>query len=59
VEWRIRAAHFPAVKSLDTFDFTAIPSLNKMLVTCQALRRVQRVDGQESPPRRPPRSARQ
>ncbi|WP_174503342.1 IS21-like element helper ATPase IstB [Acidiphilium sp. C61] len=32
VERRIRAAHFPAVKSLDTFDFTAIPSLNKMLV---------------------------
>ena len=29
---RIRAARFPAVKSLDTFDFTAIPSLNKMLV---------------------------
>ena len=32
VERRIRAAHFPAVKSFDTFDFTAIPSLNKMLV---------------------------
>ena len=32
VERRIRQAHFPAVKSLDTFDFTAIPSLNKMLV---------------------------
>nr|WP_025290547.1 IS21-like element helper ATPase IstB [Sphingomonas sanxanigenens] len=32
VERRIRAARFPAVKSLDTFDFTAIPSLNKMLV---------------------------
>ena len=32
VEWRIRAARFPAVKSLDTFDFTAIPSLNKALV---------------------------
>ena len=29
VERRIRAARFPAVKSLDTFDFTAIPSLNK------------------------------
>ena len=27
-----RAARFPAVKSFDTFDFTAIPSLNKMLV---------------------------
>ncbi len=32
VERRIRAARFPAVKSLDTFDFTAIPGLNKMLV---------------------------
>jgi DNA replication protein DnaC len=32
VERRIRQARFPAVKSLDTFDFVAIPSLNKMLV---------------------------
>ena len=32
VERRIRAARFPAVKSFDTFDFTAIPSLNKMMV---------------------------
>jgi DNA replication protein DnaC len=32
VERRIHAAHFPAVKSLDSFDFTALPSLNKMLV---------------------------
>ena len=32
VQRRIRAAHFPAVKSLDTFDFTAIPSVNKHLV---------------------------
>ncbi len=32
IERRIRAAKFPAVKSFDTFDFTAIPSLNKMLV---------------------------
>jgi DNA replication protein DnaC len=32
VQRRIRAAHFPVVKSLDTFDFAAIPSLNKMLV---------------------------
>ena len=32
VERRIRAARFPAVKSLDSFDFMAIPSLNKMLV---------------------------
>ncbi len=33
VERRIRAARFPAVKSLDTFDFLAIPSVNKVLVT--------------------------
>lgn len=32
VERRIKSARFPAVKSLDTFAFTAIPSLNKMLV---------------------------
>ena len=29
VERRIRQARFPAVKSLDSFDFTALPSLNK------------------------------
>jgi DNA replication protein DnaC len=32
VDRRIRAAKFPVVKGLDSFDFTAIPSLNKMLV---------------------------
>jgi DNA replication protein DnaC len=32
VEWRIRQARFPATKSLDSFEFSAIPSLNKMLV---------------------------
>ncbi len=32
VERRIKEARFPAVKSLDSFDFTAIPSLNKTLV---------------------------
>lgn len=32
IERRIRAAHFPTVKSLDSFDFTAMPSLNKVLV---------------------------
>jgi len=31
IERRIREARFPAVKSFDTFDFAAIPSLNKML----------------------------
>ncbi|HMK21273.1 MAG TPA: IS21-like element helper ATPase IstB [Terriglobales bacterium] len=33
IERRIRAARFPTVKSLDSFDFTAIPSLNKVLVS--------------------------
>jgi len=32
VERRIKTARFSAVKSLDSFDFKAIPSLNKMLV---------------------------
>ena len=31
-ERRIKSAKFPAVKSLDSFDFKAIPSLNKMMV---------------------------
>ena len=43
VERRIRAAHFPAVKSLDTLDFPAIPSMNKALVMeltrCEYIRR--------------------
>ena len=32
VERRIKTAKFPAVKSLDSFDFAAIPRLNKMQV---------------------------
>jgi DNA replication protein DnaC len=32
VERRIKEARFPAVKSLDSFDFTVLPSLNKTLV---------------------------
>jgi len=32
VERRIKEARFPAVKSLDSFDFAAIASLNKTLV---------------------------
>jgi len=32
VERRIKAAKFPVVKSLDSFDFTSIPKLNKMQV---------------------------
>jgi DNA replication protein DnaC len=32
IERRIKAARFPAVKSLDSFDFKAIPTLNRMRV---------------------------
>ena len=32
VERRIKAARFPVIKSLDSFDFKVIPSLNKALV---------------------------
>lgn len=32
-ERRLKAARFPAHKTLDTFDFTAQPSINKALVT--------------------------
>lgn len=32
VERRIKLARFPAVKSLDSFDFTVLPTLNKTLV---------------------------
>ena len=32
IERRIRQAKFPVVKSLDSFEFLAIPSLNKSLV---------------------------
>ena len=47
VERRIRAARFPAVKSLDTFDFLAIPLVNKALVTelarCEYIERPENV----------------
>jgi len=33
VERRIKQARFPTTKSLDSFDFKALPSLNKVLVT--------------------------
>ena len=33
VDRRIKAARFPTVKSLDTFDFLSIPSVNRQLVT--------------------------
>ena len=32
IDRRIKAAKFPVVKSLDSFDFTAFPNLNKALV---------------------------
>lgn len=32
IERRIKAAKFPAIKSLDSFDFKAMPSLNKIQV---------------------------
>jgi DNA replication protein DnaC len=32
VERRIKSAKFPAVKSLDSFDFKAIPSLKMMML---------------------------
>jgi DNA replication protein DnaC len=32
VDRRIKAAKFPAVKTLDSFRFAALPSLNKALV---------------------------
>ncbi len=46
VERRIRQAKFPAVKSLDAFDFKAIASLNKMLVL--ELARCEYVDRHEN-----------
>jgi DNA replication protein DnaC len=46
VERRIREARFPAVKSLDSFDFAAIPSLNKTLVL--ELARSEYVTGREN-----------
>jgi DNA replication protein DnaC len=32
-ERRTKAARFPTIKTLDTFDFTARPSINKVLIT--------------------------
>ena len=47
VERRIRAARFPAVKSLDTFDFPVIPSVNKArvmeLARCEYVQRRENV----------------
>ena len=46
VDRRIKAARFPATKSLDTFDFLAIPPLNKHLV--MQLARCEYVDRNEN-----------
>ena len=46
VERRIKAARFPATKSLDTFDFLAMPSVNKYLV--MQLARCEYVDRREN-----------
>ena len=47
VERRIKAAKFPATKSLDSFDFKAIPKLNKMqvleLARCEWIERLENV----------------
>lgn len=46
VERRIKAARFPVTKSLDSFDFLALPSLNKRLVL--ELARCQFIDRREN-----------
>jgi len=46
IERRIKAAKFTAIKSLDSFDFTAIPSLNKVMV--MELARSEYIDRQEN-----------
>ena len=46
IERRIKAARFSVVKSLDAFDFKAIPSLNKMLVL--ELARCEHIDRHEN-----------
>ena len=46
IERRIKAAKFPATKSLDSFDFKAIPSLNKPLM--MELARCEFVDRREN-----------
>ena len=51
VDRRIKAARFPTTKSLDTFDFLAIPSLNKALVL--ELARCEYIERHRQDPRRP------
>ena len=50
VDRRIKAARFPATKSLDTFDFLAMPSVNKHLVMLAGTLRVHRPAGRTSSP---------
>ena len=50
VERRIRAARFPTVKSLDTFDFLAIPSVNRQLGNTVGQVRVRGPSGRTSSP---------
>ena len=45
-ERRLKAARFPTIKSLETFDFTARPSVNKMLVA--ELARCEFIDKREN-----------
>ena len=46
VDRRVRQARFPAVKTLETFDFLAIPSVNRILVT--DLARCEYIDRKEN-----------
>lgn len=46
VERRIKQAMFPTIKRLDSFDFTVIPSVNKVLVT--ELSRCEYIDRKEN-----------
>ena len=62
-ERRVKAARFPVIKTLDTFDFAAAPSINKALVRellrCDYIERRENVllvgnsgHGQDAPGRR-------
>ena len=51
VERRIRQARFPVVKQLESFNFKAIPSLNKMLVAGSRARRLHRPPRERDPAR--------
>lgn len=45
-ERRLKAAHFPNIKTLESFDFTARPSVNKLLVS--ELARCEYIDRREN-----------